>query len=91
MKQEDRIAKDLTYIFFKNLDNKKDKKVKKVVFCIEGNLNVDRYYLKDAFRKCVLNTPYEDIDVEFLYKYSVDFSENNPTYGISLHSIETED
>lgn len=93
MKNEERLAKDLCYIFFKKLkEYKSNKNVKRIVFCIEAeDLKIEIPLLKEAFKKCILNTPYSSAKVEFLYKYSINFSKVNNEKSIYLERIEFED
>ncbi|MEN3013120.1 MAG: hypothetical protein ABDH23_00680 [Endomicrobiia bacterium] len=94
MKLEERIAKDLSYVLFKNLKDKK-KKVKKIIFHIEGSPQLNISLVKNALKKCVSYTSCESAEIVFMYKYDVDLkslSTNDPgANNIYLHEVEYED
>lgn len=93
MKNEERLARDLCYVFLKKLkEHGFARKVKRIIFCIETeDLNIKVSSLKEFFKRCLLNTPYQSAEVEFVYKYSINFAHSpNSGSGIYLEKIEFE-
>lgn len=93
MKKEERLAKDLCYIFLKRIKEiQTTKNVKRILFCIEGeDFKVDIPTLKNLLKKCISNTPYQSAEVEVLYKYNLGVPITRETEGIYLERIEFEE
>ncbi|MCX7956325.1 MAG: hypothetical protein N2643_00305 [Endomicrobia bacterium] len=87
MKPEETLAKNLAYMVFKKINGQKDKNVKKIVFCIEGNLILDKECLRKNLKECMQNTNCEKANIEFLYKYEIGSEQENVKQNIYLHEI----
>ncbi len=88
--KEAMLAKDLAYLLFKKAKGTKNKKIKRVIFYIDKDYDIDKKLLEGYFKLCIENTKFENTEIKFLYGYTIGIKECSPICGPEIE-LETED
>lgn len=89
--KEAMLAKNLAYLLFKKANKEtKNKKIKRVIFYIDKDYDIDKKFLEGYFKLCIENTKFENTEIKFLYGYSIGTEGRLPICGPEVE-LETED